>query len=120
MTKTLPHSSHNERNQEGRGTWQFLLTSRRWVFKEIDGLYQREPGRNVVRILVNLVHKGLEFPNGLLAPSYVVSNTFGEKERKKEGCLALDFLSTSLPGLSFHIPPHNICNVNAGTPSLGL
>ena len=39
---------------------------------------------NVICILLNLMDKGLEFPNGLSAPGYVVSNAFGEREKKKE------------------------------------
>lgn len=60
---------------------------------------------------MNLVDKGLKFPNGLFAPHYVVSNTFGEKEKEKKKGL------WPLP-LSFQTPPTNIDNVNrASIPS---
>ena len=50
---------------------------------------------------MNLVDEGLKFPNGLFAPSYVVSNTFGEKEKEQKKD---SWLST----LPFHILPANI------------
>lgn len=56
---------------------------------------------------MNLVDKGLKFPNGLFAPSYVVSNTFGEKEKEKKKDLWP-------PPLSFQTSPTNIGNVNSG------
>lgn len=59
---------------------------------------------------MNLVDKGLKFPNGLFAPSYVVSNTFGEKEKEQKK-------DTWLSMLPFHIPPTNDCNVNTTSPS---
>lgn len=49
---------------------------------------------------MNLVDEGFKFPNGLLAPSYVVSNTFGEKEKEE---MKNNWLSTLL-----HIPPTNV------------
>ena len=54
---------------------------------------------------MNLVDKGLKFPNGLFAPNYVVSNTFGEKEKEQKK----DTWPSTFP---FHIPPTNNCNVN--------
>lgn len=98
-------SSHNQKKKEARSTWEFVLTFRCWIFKEIYGLYQSKSGRNVICILMNLVDKGLKFPNGLFAPGYVVSNTFGEKEQKKDTWLST-LPSTSLPPTTVMLIPH--------------
>lgn len=96
------------KKREARSTWELLLSFRHWVFKEIYGLDQREPGRNVVRVLMNLMDKGLELPNGLLAPCDVVPNTFGERE-KQTSCLAFGvFPPISLPPPPVMLTPDGI------------
>lgn len=64
-------------------TWELLVTLGSRVFEEVDGLDEREPGGNVVRILVNLMDEGLELADGLLAPRYVVRNACGGREGQR-------------------------------------
>lgn len=78
-------------SREATHTWDVFVPLGSWILEQVDGLYEREPGGDVVCILVDLVDKGLELPNGLAAPSDVISDSYAGTETEA--------------GLSSHLTP---------------
>lgn len=71
--------------REARPTWDPIRSFGDWEPEKADRLDEREPGVDVVGILVNLVDQSFELADGLLAASDVVRDSLGEEKPLASG-----------------------------------